>query len=64
MRRIAVLLLGISACFGVLLFNESRQPTPVRLAQGMLGEHWYRIELTGQHVGYMYNQTALSLIHI
>lgn len=34
---------------------ESRRSAIYQIAQGMLGERWYRIELQTDHVGFMYN---------
>ncbi len=34
---------------------ESQRPALLRIADGMLGEQWYRIGLQTDHVGFMYN---------
>lgn len=55
--RVVVIAVGLLATSAVLLWNDVRSSTASKLAQGMLGEHWFRIELSGRHVGYMYNRT-------
>lgn len=58
MSRVLVLITGLTACFVILIWNDANLPTEVKIARDMAGEHWFRIELSGRHVGYMYNKTA------
>ena len=56
LSRALVLTIGLFACLAILSWNDARQPVSTKIAQGMVGEHWFRIELSGRHVGYMYNK--------
>ncbi|MDG2277915.1 MAG: transglutaminase domain-containing protein [Pseudomonadales bacterium] len=55
-----VLAVGIALIGSVWFWNTQNQPIHQRLAAGMSGENWFRIELEGRHVGYMYNHAKQS----
>lgn len=59
-RRFAVVVIGATLALAVSSLTHLRQTPSLKIAQGMLGEAWYRIRLAGQHVGYMYNSTYLD----
>jgi transglutaminase-like putative cysteine protease len=53
--RILVVAIGCAILFSASFFSAQRQPAVVKIANGMLGETWYRIQLSSDHVGFMYN---------
>jgi hypothetical protein len=46
-------LVGLTALLTASLFLAWTKPPHVALATGLAGEHWYRVELAADHVGYM-----------
>lgn len=61
-RRIAVVVIGATLALTVSGLTHLRQTPSLKIAKGMLGETWYRIQLAGQHVGYMYNNAYLDYL--
>ena len=60
LSRALVLTIGLLTCLSILSWNDAGRPVATQIAQKMAGEHWFRIELSGNHVGYMYNQARQS----
>ena len=58
--RILVVVIGCAVFGGTSLLLDLNQPLAIRIASGMLGENWYRIQLSAEHVGYMYNHVFLD----
>ncbi len=57
MLRIWVVLLCAAIFLASITLLQQMRPLVHQIAQGMLGENWYRITLNTDHVGYMYNHT-------
>lgn len=55
MHRVFVVIVGTVVLLSAILLLASQQPLSARIAAGMAGENWYRIQLSTEHVGYMYN---------
>lgn len=50
-----MLLVGVSLLYGGLQFVHGQRTADEIIAENLLGETWYKIELDAQHVGYMHN---------
>jgi len=53
--RVWIVLLGAAIFFTCAAVIHQATPKVEHIANGMLGENWYRIQLGADHVGYMYN---------
>ena len=61
MHRIIAILTGIGLITMTQLVLWQQQPITLEVADGLLGENWYRIELNGLHVGFMHNRAFKDL---
>ena len=58
-KRTAILLLAGAGLVWLASWQLPHAQAPVRkAAQMLLGQSWYRIEMGGDHLGYMYNRVA------
>lgn len=53
--RVSVIVVSSLAFLVSAMVLESQRPALYRIAEGMQGEQWYRIDLHTDHVGFMYN---------
>lgn len=60
MRRGLVVIVGVVLVLAAMLWLEATRPPTVKIASNMLGESWYRVELSGDHVGFMYNRSFVD----
>ena len=58
--RTAVLVIGFCLFAGCSLWLSQQRSIALEVANELLGEVWYRIELDGQHVGYMHHRGSRS----
>ncbi len=56
MRRTAVVMLGAVATLLTQYIVDLSSPGSHRIATGLLGQTWYRIDWQDQHVGFMHNE--------
>ena len=49
---------GLSVLLVIAVWLDTQRTHAYNLAQNMGGQAWYRIDLQGQHVGYMTTQSA------
>ena len=61
MQRIYTLLVGLGLLGAAHLTVVWQQPVFLQVADRLLGETWYRIELEGRHVGFMHNHAFKDL---
>lgn len=57
MIRLAAGLSAALALILLLVWQQSRLPAEVRISRQLSGEHWYTIELSGHHVGYLHTRS-------
>lgn len=41
----------------LLVWQQSRLPAEIRISRQLSGDHWYTIELSGHHVGYLHTRS-------
>ncbi len=60
LRRILVVMVGVAIVLSLMLWVDARRTPTEKIAQSMLGESWYRVQLNGDHVGFMYNHSHMD----
>lgn len=59
-KRALIAATGLIVLCGAAWYTHSLQSDAQRIAQRLQGEHWYKIEIGSQHIGYMYNHASQS----
>ncbi len=53
-------MVGVAIVLALMLWVEAARTPTEKIAQSMLGESWYRVQLNGDHVGFMYNHSHVD----